>query len=179
MKSMSAREIKMYHIYSAMILSVYGATSIFSKSSILLTALFSVYMASALNLAEDLVVAFLLCFNKREPHIFDVIRLAFVELFGILICHCGEGAKICAIFTCLSENERLSIKNSEWTIRKIKIDITAKSKWLRKPRNAIVSRKGRRIQKLHFTYTSYQHVYPILILLYNNIVSVPPLLSKC
>lgn len=101
--STKAREMKMHHIYSAMILSVYGVMSKFSRSSILFTALFSVYTANALNLAEDLVVPFLLCFNKREPHIFDVIGLAFVEFFGILICHCGEGAKTCAILTYPSE----------------------------------------------------------------------------
>lgn len=90
---------KLYQIYSAMILSVYGVMSKLSRSSSLLTVLSSDFKASTLNLAELLFVPFLFCFINRELHIFVVIGLAMFEYLGILICHCIEGAKICAIFT--------------------------------------------------------------------------------
>jgi hypothetical protein len=59
-------------------------------------ALFSIE-AHTLNLAELFTAPFLLCLNTKEPHIFEVIGHASIEFFVILICHCAEGASICAI----------------------------------------------------------------------------------
>lgn len=84
-------------MYSAMILSVKGVMSRFNRSSILLTVPFSDLTANTLNLEELLAATFLFCFNNREFHIFAVMGLALVEGLVILICHCVEGAKICAI----------------------------------------------------------------------------------
>lgn len=103
---------KYYQIYSAMILSVYGVISKFRRFSSLLIVLFSECTANTLNLAVFLAVPFLFCFNDREPHIFVVMRLVGNEFFGIFICHCEEGAKICAIFTySLLENQKRINKN--------------------------------------------------------------------
>lgn len=85
-----------YHMYSAIMLSVNGVMSKLSKSSTLLMVPFSELTAITLNLAER--ATFLVCFITKELHIFDVIGVAQGEVFVILICHCVEGAKICAIF---------------------------------------------------------------------------------
>jgi hypothetical protein len=86
-------------MYSAMKLLVYGVRSKFRRSSILLIVPFSDLTANTLNLAELLAVPLLFCFKNRELHIFAVMGLAGAEFFAILICHCEEGARICAIFT--------------------------------------------------------------------------------
>ena len=76
-----------YQTYSAMILSVYGLMSIFSRSSSLLTVLLSDFEAHTLNLVENFAVPFVFCFRNREPHIFVVKGLALAGFFVILICH--------------------------------------------------------------------------------------------
>jgi len=57
-------------------------------------ALLSDLTASTLNLAE---LVFLFCFINKELHEFEVMGLAWREDLVILICHCVEGAKICAM----------------------------------------------------------------------------------
>lgn len=65
---------------------------------------FSDFTAITLNLVEVLTDPFLLCFKKREPHIFVVNELASVVEFLVnLICHWADGAKICAIFSLKNE----------------------------------------------------------------------------
>jgi len=53
-------------------------------------------IAITLNLAER--ATFLVCFMTKELHIFDEIGVAKGEVFVILVWHCVEGAKICAMF---------------------------------------------------------------------------------
>lgn len=60
--------------------------------------LLSDLIASTLNLAELVGETFLFCFHNKELHMFDVMGVALGEDFEILIYHCIEGAKICAIF---------------------------------------------------------------------------------
>ena len=91
----------MYQMYSAIILSVNGVRSKFSRSSILLIVPFSDFTAKTWNLAELLDDHFLFCFNNRELHIFVVMGLELIEFLVILICHCVEGAKICAMLQLL------------------------------------------------------------------------------
>lgn len=91
-----------YQMYSAIILSVNGVMSKLSRLSSLLMVLSPDLIANTLNLAELPRVVFLFCFNNKELHIFDVIGLALGEVFVILICHCVEGAKICAMFLLLT-----------------------------------------------------------------------------
>jgi hypothetical protein len=91
------REDEIYQMYSAIILSVYGVRSKFSRPSSLFMVKSSYLEAKTLNLAELLIAPFLFCFNIKEVHIFPVIGLEGIELFVILICHCEVGAKICAI----------------------------------------------------------------------------------
>lgn len=91
-----------YQMYSAIILSVNGVMSKLSRLSSLLMVLSPDLIANTLNLAELARAAFLFCFNNNELHIFDVIGLALGEVFVILICHCVEGAKICAMFLLLA-----------------------------------------------------------------------------
>nr|GMD86992.1 hypothetical protein Iba_chr14bCG11460 [Ipomoea batatas] len=55
--------------------------------------------ANTLNLAELFTASLLFGFITTEPHIFEAMGEASVELLAILICHWAEGAKICAIFT--------------------------------------------------------------------------------
>jgi len=81
-------------MYSAIILSVNGVISKLSRPSSLLMVLLSDLTAITLNLAE---LVFLFCFINKELHVFDVMGLAWGEDFVILICHCVEGAKICAM----------------------------------------------------------------------------------
>lgn len=81
-------------MYSAMILSVNGVISKLSRPSSLLMVLLSDLTASTLNLAE---LVFLFCFINKELHVFDVMGLAWREDLVTLICHCVEGAKICAM----------------------------------------------------------------------------------
>lgn len=85
-------------MYSAMILSVYGVTSKFSNCSTRLMVPLSELEAKTLNFAEVLMEAFLFFLRTRELHIFEVNGVTSVEFFAVLICHCAEGAKICAIF---------------------------------------------------------------------------------
>ena len=59
-------------------------------------------VAITLNLAER--ATFLFCFITKELHIFDEIGAATGEVFMILVWHCVEGAKICAMF-CLTKSE--------------------------------------------------------------------------
>ncbi|WVY92392.1 hypothetical protein V8G54_031480 [Vigna mungo] len=90
-------------MYSAMILSVNGVISKLSRPSSLLMVLLSDLTASTLNLAE---LVFLFCFINKELHVFDVMGLAWREDLVTLICHCVEGAKICAMF-CSSSQYRV------------------------------------------------------------------------
>ena len=85
-------------MYSAIILSVNGVISKLSRPSSLLMVLLSDLIAITLNLAELVGETFLFCFHNKELHMFDVMGLALGEDFEILICHCVEGAKICAMF---------------------------------------------------------------------------------
>ena len=87
-----------YQMYSAMILSVYGVTSKLRRPSSLLIVLLSDLIANTLNLEELVDAPFLFCLNRKEPHVFDERGLALAEVFVNLVCHCVEGAKICAIF---------------------------------------------------------------------------------
>lgn len=92
-------------MYSAIILSVNGVMSKLSRPSSLLMVLLSGLIAITLNLAER--ATFLFCFTTKELHIFDVIGVTHGEVFVILICHCVEGAKICAMF-CFLQHEKKS-----------------------------------------------------------------------
>ena len=78
----------------------------FSRSSILLIVLFSDFTAKTWNLAELLDDHSLFCFNNRELHIFVVIGLELTEFIVILIYHCVEGDKICAMFQLLPYYEK-------------------------------------------------------------------------
>ena len=88
-------------MYSAIILSVYGVISKLRSCSSLFTVLFSDLIASTLNLAELVGPTFLFGLISKELHMFDVMGLALGEVFVILICHCVEGAKICAMLCTL------------------------------------------------------------------------------
>ena len=91
----------MGQMYSAIILSVNGVRSKFSRSSILLIVPFSDFTTKTWNLAEFLDDHFLFYFNNRELHIFVVMGLELTKFLVILICHYAEGAKICAMFQLL------------------------------------------------------------------------------
>lgn len=85
-------------MYSAIILSVYGVISKLSRFSSLLIVPSSDLIANTLNLVELVGATFLFCLNNKEFHMFGMTRLAFGEVFVLLILHCVEGAKICAMF---------------------------------------------------------------------------------
>jgi hypothetical protein len=52
----------------------------------------------AITLNLEVRATFLFCFITKELHIFEVIGVAQGAVFVILVCHCVEGAKICAMF---------------------------------------------------------------------------------
>ena len=119
----------MYQMYSAIILSVNGVRFKFSRASILLIVPFSDFIAKTWNLAELLDNHFLLCFNNRELHIFVVMGLELTEFLVILICHCVEGAKICAMFQLLPNLEKEKKKKGIGFRLKILIDFIGFEWW--------------------------------------------------
>jgi hypothetical protein len=98
-----------YQMYSAIIFSVNGVMSKFSRLSSLLIVPFSDFTAKTRNLAVLLDGPFLFCFNNRELHIFAVIGLELTGFLAILICHCVDGAKICAIFQLLPTEKKKAL----------------------------------------------------------------------
>nr|GMD98582.1 hypothetical protein Iba_chr15dCG4140 [Ipomoea batatas] len=109
--SLSQKVLARYLIYHSSTLEARKGVELIIE----FTVLFSDCSANTLNLAELFTASLLFGFITTEPHIFEAIGEASVELLAILICHWAEEAKICAIFTysLLKKFEIASISSSE------------------------------------------------------------------
>lgn len=87
MKYVLSKEDKIYQIYSAIILSVYGVTSKFSRSSILLIVPPSDLTDKTLYFEELFTAPFLFCFRRMELHILGVMGLELIGVSLVLSCH--------------------------------------------------------------------------------------------